>query len=541
MNRLPVAQVGRRTSRFWAAIPVARVLLFLLACLCACDDTAVDARGPVIPEAKGAIQGVAWEPPKKEPEQKAQEFDIEQSVVLIRCVQQDFDYITPWKQTSMVQGVGSGFIIEGNKILTNAHNVSNIKYVEVKKQNFARRYPAMVEFIGHDCDLAVISVFDRSFFKGTRPLEFGGIPKVNSTVSTYGFPIGGQHISVTEGVVSRVQMDVYSHTGADSHLVIQTDAAINPGNSGGPVIQNGKVVGVAFQGIRIAENIGYMIPTTVVEHFLDDVRDGRYDSYGSLGFSYFKGLHNPAYKDYLKVPEDEDGVVVLGTTMHSSAEKVLRVGDVITRLDDYNVDNDGMVRIYGLTLSLGEVIERKQIGEIVEVTFYRDGEMKREEVTVALNRPVLEYARSFDEPPDYEVFAGLTFVPLTRNYLENWGRSWLGDVPFYLRYLFVYSQELNTDRELKGYVVLSEVMPDKVNSYCNSFKNRVVQSINGTTIYSLDDVADACRDSKDGFCVVQFMGTELPLILDASLALQRHGPILEKYEIPTNSRTEEQL
>lgn len=470
-----------------------------------------------------------------------QEHNIEQSVVLIRCVQQDFDYITPWKQTSMVQGVGSGFVIAGNRILTNAHNVSNIRYVEAKKQNFARRYPAMVEFIAHDCDLAVLAVFDQSFFEGTRALELGGIPKVNTTVSTYGFPLGGQHISVTEGVVSRVQMDIYSHTGADSHLVIQTDAAINPGNSGGPVMQNGKVVGVAFQGIRLAENIGYMIPTTVINHFLADVNDGRYDNYGSLGFSFYRGLHNPGYKDYLKVPEEQDGVVVLRTTMNSSAEKVLQPGDVITRLDDYNVDDDGMTSIYGLTLRMSEVIERKQIGESVEATFFRDGEMKREKITIALNRPILEYARSYDKAPGYVVFAGLTFVPVTRNFLEDWGLSWLSDLPFYLRYLFSYSQQLNTERQRKGYVVLSEIMPDKVNSYCGSFKNRVVETINGTVIYSLDDVAEACRLSTGGFCIIKSMGIEKPLILDASQALERHEPILKRYQIPAEMRVEEQL
>jgi S1-C subfamily serine protease len=469
--------------------------------------------------------------------------DIERSVVLVRCVQQDFDYITPWKQTSMMQGLGSGFVIAGNRILTNAHNVSNIRYVEVKKQNYARRYPALVEFIAHDCDLAILQVFDQSFFEGTRPLELGPIPKVNSTVSTYGFPLGGQHISVTEGVVSRIQMDVYSHTGADAHLVIQTDAAINPGNSGGPVIQNGRVVGVAFQGIRMAENIGYMIPTTVVEHFLDDVNDGRYDSYGSLGFSYFRGLHNVGYKDYLKVPQDQDGVVVLGTTMNSSAEQVLQAGDVITRLDDYNVDDDGMVKIHGLTLRMGEVIEQKQIGELVEVTFFREGQMKRENITVALNRPVLKYSRSYDQAPGYVVFAGLTFVPLTRNFLENWGPGWLSEVPFYLRYLFTYSQQIHTERQRKGYVVLSEIMPDKVNSYCGGYKNQVIESVNGSAIYSLDDVAESCRPKQagDSFYVIKFMGINKPLVIDTTEALARHEPILKKYNIPAEARVEERF
>ena len=102
-------------------------------------------------------------------------------------------------------------------------------------------------------------------------------------------------------------MDTYAHTGADSHLVIQTDAAINPGNSGGPVMQDGKVVGVAFQGLRQADNIGYMIPTTVIRHFLADINDGKYDGFGSLGVMLYPGLHNPSYKDYLKVPAGPAG------------------------------------------------------------------------------------------------------------------------------------------------------------------------------------------------------------------------------------------
>jgi len=77
---------------------------------------------------------------------------LEKSVVMIRCVQQEFDSVTPWKQTAMVQGTGSGFVIEGKRILTNAHNVSNYKYVEVKKQNLPKRYPASVTYVGHDCD-----------------------------------------------------------------------------------------------------------------------------------------------------------------------------------------------------------------------------------------------------------------------------------------------------------------------------------------------------------------------------------------------------
>jgi len=465
---------------------------------------------------------------------------LEESVVLIRSVQQDFDYVTPWKQTAMSQGTGSGFIIAAQRVLTNAHNVSNCKYVEIKKQNSAKRYHARVAFIAHDCDLAILTVDDQGFFEGTVPLELGGIPKVNTTVSTYGFPVGGWQISVTEGVVSRIQMDIYSHTAADSHLVIQTDAAINPGNSGGPVIQDGKVVGVAFQGLRQAENIGYLIPTTVVRHFLADIEDGgqkgKYDGFGSLGVTLYPGLHSRSYKDFLLVPPEQTGVVVLSTLMHSSVESLLKPGDVITQIDDFDIDNDGMVWIYGLRLHFAQVVETKQIGETAKLVFYRDGKRISAEAKVALNRPVLEYSLQYDKPPRYVVFAGLTFVPVTRNFLQTWGRDWTVDMPYYLRYLFRHSMQLNTERQRKEYVVLSEIMSDEVNAYCGPFRNLPVESINGIAIWGLADVERAFEQSDGGFHIIRFMGNPRPLVIDAARAESRAGAVLEKYHIPAATR-----
>jgi S1-C subfamily serine protease len=459
----------------------------------------------------------------------------DRSIILIRSLKQDYDYITPWKRKDMTQTAGSGFIIDSNKILTNAHNVSNSRYLELRKENIARRYPARILFVGHDCDLAILTVDDKSFFEGTQALELAGIPQVNSTVSTYGFPVGGNRISVTEGVVSRIEMDTYAHSSADSHLVIQTDAAINPGNSGGPVIQDGKVVGVAFQGLREAENIGYMIPTTVVEHFLKDIEDGHYDGFGSMGAMFYPGLHNSNYRDYLKVPPNEDGIVVIGTLMHSSIESILQPGDVMTRIDDYNIDNDGMIQMYGLRLSISEVIESKQIGQTLELTFFRGGQLNQATATIALNRPIFEQARQYDQPPPYVCFAGLVFTPATRNFLETWGSRWPREVPFYLRYLFDHSMQLNTDRQRKEYVVLSEIMSDEINAYANDFKDQVVESINNVTIHSLNDIYNIFQESKDPFIIIRFLSDDQILPIDTEKARQRNQLILDKYNIPAEA------
>jgi hypothetical protein len=230
--------------------------------------------------------------------------------------------------------------------------------------------------------------------------------------------------------------------------------------------------------------------------------------------------------------------------MHSSVESILQPNDVITRIDNYNIDNDGMVRIYGLRLHMSEVIETKYIGQTLELTFYRSGKLIKETATVALNRPIFEQARQYDRPPRYVCFAGLTFVPATRNFLETWGRDWQTKIPHYLRYLFLHSMQLNIDRQRKEYIVLAEIMPDEVNSYAGDFRSQPVESINGIAIWGLDDVYKAFKPARGGlgdFYTIKFLGNNQVLSIDAKKARLRHQLILDKYHIPAEARSEGNL
>src|SRR5439155_308817 len=159
------------------------------------------------------------------------------------------DYKATWNSGGIQRGVGAGFVISGNRILTNAHVVSNSRYLTVEREGDPNKYPATVQFVAHDCDLALITVSAPDFFKNMLPLKFGGIPALESTVSAYGYPIGGERMSVTTGIISRIDFQLYTHSSIDQHLAIQISAQINPGNSGGPVMQNAKVVGVEFQEV----------------------------------------------------------------------------------------------------------------------------------------------------------------------------------------------------------------------------------------------------------------------------------------------------
>jgi S1-C subfamily serine protease len=248
--------------------------------------------------------------------------DIYRSVLRIEVATQIPDYETPWNSGRFSGGIGTGFIIGKNRILTNAHVVSNARRLLITVHGSPVKYPARVEHIAHDCDLALLSVEDFKDFEDFPTFEFGDVPALESQVRVIGYPIGGERLSVTRGVVSRIDFQPYSHSRADSHLAVQIDAAINPGNSGGPVIQDDKVVGVAFQGLRQADNTGYIIPTPVVRRFLKDVEDGKYDQYVDLGFSEFP-LHNPAMRKALGLEDDGKGVLVTNVVPTSSSDGIL--------------------------------------------------------------------------------------------------------------------------------------------------------------------------------------------------------------------------
>ncbi|MCP4369871.1 MAG: trypsin-like peptidase domain-containing protein, partial [Deltaproteobacteria bacterium] len=216
--------------------------------------------------------------------------EIRKAIVKVYAVYNEHNYYDPWQMRGQRTGNGSGCIIDGQKIMTNAHVVANQTFIQVKRAGQAKKYVAKVEVVAHECDLAILTVADDDFFADTEPIGIGELAEVRDKVAVYGFPIGGDELAITEGVVSRIEHQQYSHSGA--HLLsCQIDAAINPGSSGGPVVKGGRIIGIAFQGGG-GENVGYMVPVPVINHFLSDIEDGKYDGIPDLGI-FIQKMENP--------------------------------------------------------------------------------------------------------------------------------------------------------------------------------------------------------------------------------------------------------
>ena len=460
---------------------------------------------------------------------------VQKSLVRITATSVEPDYKAPWNSGGIQRAVGAGFVISGNRILTNAHVVSNSRYLTVEREDDPNKYPATVQFVAHDCDLALITVSAPDFFKNMLPLKFGGIPALESTVSAYGYPIGGERMSVTTGIVSRIDFQLYTHSSVDQHLAIQISAQINPGNSGGPVMQNAKVVGVAFQGYSgdVAQGVAYMIPTPVINRFLKDISDGHYDKYVDLGITFSK-LQNPAQRRFLGLKDDDRGVLVSTVVAAGPSADILRPGDVLLAIDDHPIASDSNVELEGERADFQEVVERKFNGDSVKFDVWRD----KQPITVAIKLytpwPYLIQGHSYDVRPRYVLCGGLLFQPLNLDLLDAYRPTDLR-----LRHFFEYFVLEQLYLQHPDVIVLTNILPDPINTYLTPYRGGIVDEINGKKIRRLDELANALAENSDHF-VIRMIGDGPPLVLDRNKVESARERIKTRYNVLKEQNLEEQ-
>lgn len=439
------------------------------------------------------------------------------------------DFFNPWSMRGPTGGTGSGCILPGKKILTNAHVVGYETFIQVRKHGDAKRYQARVVSVSHAADLALLTVDDPDFFDDVTPLELGELPDAQDEVLVYGFPLGGDTMSITKGVISRIEHQVYAHSGV-SLLAGQLDAAINPGNSGGPVVQEGHIVGVVMQGLQQADNIGYMVPVSIVKHFMDDMADGELDGFPSLGIA-MQNIENPDLKKRFHVPEDRSGVLVTRMVPGSPAEQVLQPRDVLLSLDQYDIAEDGTIEFRPQQrTSLSYAIQKKQVGDPLDLEVLRAGEVTH--LTVNLNRPMQEDwlvpLDEYDVLPTYYIYAGAVFVPLTKNLLKAWGNNWYRSAPLELVAILQDNMPEVEDQEV---VMILRFLPDDVNQGYHNMMYWLVDEVNGITIHRMTDLIDTVEQAETPYIELTAVDGSM-VVIDREKAIASRDRILTTYRVP---------
>jgi S1-C subfamily serine protease len=428
--------------------------------------------------------------------------NVENAVVKVFSTLRYPDPFKPWTKQAPAEVTASGVVIEGKRILTNAHVVLYSSQVQIQANQAGDKISATVVGVAPGIDLAVLKLDDESFFKTHAPINRAAVlPDIKDPVLAYGFPTGGNALSITKGIISRIEFVPYNYP--VSGLRIQIDAAINPGNSGGPAIAGDKMIGLAFSHLDQAQNIGYIIPNEEIELFLKDIADGHYDGKPAM-LDELQTLENPALRAFLKVDKSVEGIVVHRPDLTNPSP--LKEWDVITRIAGTPIDDQGMIKLGSdKRVNFQYLIQKVAKNNKVDLTIVRSNKAMDVQLPVANDRHTL-MSDLRGQYPSYFVYGPMVFSRATMQFLgfmrNNPGiMSSLGYIgsPLITR----LGDTPSADRE-ELVVISSPFFPHKLASGYSNQSAGVIYSVNGIQVHSLKHLVAVLRDLQDEFVVFEF-------------------------------------
>jgi S1-C subfamily serine protease len=434
---------------------------------------------------------------------------VENSVVKVFSTVSYPDVYKPWSKQAPTEVTGSGVVVAGKRILTNAHLVLYAGQIQIQANQAGNKISATVDAIAPGIDLALLRLDDEKFFDSHRPLAGkNALPNIKDAVMVYGYPTGGTSLSITKGIVSRIEFAQF--TVSVSGLRIQIDAAINPGNSGGPVLVDDKMIGIAFSHLGGAENIGYIIPSEEIDLFLADIADGRYDGKPAM-YDDFQTMENPALRSFLKLDQSIQGIVV-HRPYSADPNYSLKEWDVITKIGDVPVDDQGMIKLGpNLRLRFTYYAQRVVKDGKVPLTIVRSGKEMQIELAAPRQRQLVvpELQGTY---PSYFVYGPLVFTNATAEFTAGFGKpapTPKTTSPFLLMSfagnpLLTRSGDKPTFPDERLVIVSSPLFPHKLSQGYSNPTALVVKTVNGTAIKNLGHLVEVLRDLKDDFVRFDF-------------------------------------
>ncbi|MCC5816411.1 MAG: trypsin-like peptidase domain-containing protein [Leptospira sp.] len=457
---------------------------------------------------------------------------IFQSVVLIR--NESFlseSAIKPWMKETISTGYGTGLVIGKNQILTNAHVVMDSKFLIVQHYNKKKKYRATIKHLAIDCDLAIIEVEDDDFNDSVNVFPISDkFPNMGSELLILGYPNGTENLTVEKGNVLSIEKGRYSLSGLDYRNVIKVKSSIVPGNSGGPAIKDGKVVGLVFQISQSDRNIAYLIPTDIINHFLTDIKDGKYDGFPNLGFTYQSGEHN-SLKEYLGVPDKEKGIILNSIYPQSSFFDYLKERDFIYKVDDFYINNESEL-IADQNISLIDYIENKFIGDEVTFYFFRQGKKYKATSKLKLTQSLNLYR---DENVNYFIDSGLVFQPVSKVFFSNIEPTMIDSSAKYHFSYFIQDKLYRfSDRDL----ILSYVFDDPEHFRIQNYKFKVVETINGYSPKDITNFINLWNQFRNQPIQIKFRGVDLPLTITPENRKKINTRVRKRYGVKNDAQDE---
>ncbi|MGO9114121.1 MAG: PDZ domain-containing protein [Thermoguttaceae bacterium] len=448
---------------------------------------------------------------------------ISDCVVKVYSTLREPNFVRPWTKDSPREASGSGVILAGKRILTNAHVVAYASQVFVQANQSTERVLAKVKVFVPRLDMAILEVDNPTFFEQRSPLPLAdNLPAMKQSVSVYGYPVGGEQLSITQGVVSRIEYRSIAY--GSSAVRIQIDAALNPGNSGGPAVSDGKLIGLVFSKYSTGENIGYLLAAEEVKMLLMAIEKGRYAGKLQLG-EEVATTENEALRAKLGL-EKEAGVLVV-QPFSDKPDYPLKRWDVILKIGDQPLDSQGNVKVLDdLRLSYQYLVPKLAHDSHVKLTVFRNRK------TVEVNAPVraqvdLVIPHLLGKYPRYFIYGPMVFTQATQDFAARIAASAMGATytTFYKSPLVprLLDQPCFAGEEI---VTLTHLLPHKTSKGYSPPSFSAVSRINGAKVRNLAHLVELLRDATGEFLVVELTGPIEPLVFRRAEVLQATEEIL---------------
>jgi S1-C subfamily serine protease len=462
---------------------------------------------------------------------------IDTQVVRILATNKEPYYHKPWKSPNFQTVAASGFFFKDKEnfsgmkglILTNAHAVAMAQSIKISNGREKRRYDVKLLGICNSADFAVLQMEPQELkaYEARNgkivPLQLGDSDKlrVGDKVLGWGYPLGGERISKSEeGEISRIEVNRYTYS-QEYWLMVQASLQQNHGNSGGPVLKNGKVVGISFQGVSASDRINYFIPINLVKHLMGLLQNEELIP----RWQYEAQAMFPRLKEYYQLGPSQGGVLLNYVIPEGGPHKFgLRDNDIFFKIDGHEIDNFGDIFFepLGQKIYFEEILNRKRVGDPLEVKVIREGKVLEIKGKVTKGLPKL-VSKIFTRA-NYFVTGGIGFVELTYNCIKNLGRSGRS---FEEKYLGEFPQ-----KPYQKIVIISEIFPEYGLVETSPYLRRV-EKINDTEVLNIEHLYETIQDLRkkgEKKALLRLPGNiQLPLDLDKADALDRE--IKEKYGI----------
>lgn len=453
--------------------------------------------------------------------------DYEKSVVQMEVTRRQYDYVQPWTRR-VDQNQKVGVVVGQHEILTTADYMADLTLLRLQKGGRGRWFEGEVQWVDYHANLAIVSCKDEDFWKGLKPVSIKEVTPRNGTAQLARWRGGFMEVRNLE--INRMNVKRGKLTNMDL-LFLEVNSDVAGTGWAEPILQNGALIGITSSK---EEKTATVIPSSFIKQCLDQRKNWK-------GIGYFafvwQGAENPASLEYLKLPGDPRGVIVIEVPTNEVTS--LKVHDVILEIDGFSIDQQGDYKDpqYG-NLNLESLSTRKHwAGDEIKIKVWRDGSTQDVKYKLPAarftNEVVPDY--TFNEEPEYLLLGGLIFQPLTGPYLRSWGATdWQRRAPFRLTYL----AKKKATPDMPTAVVLSSILPDRFNLGYQDARYLVLESMNGQKVRNLRDIVEARKHPKEGFHEIVFQkGESLSrIILDANEADAATRRVLSRYGINESER-----